>query len=363
MPLKIKQMKSKQLSSSAASESVSDFSSELSLRSGKVPTVTKLEELASAIEQKSSESENQEEVENPEEIHSPLEFKLDLSMIIQKNGKTEEFYNIVLQNYLGKQNKPIEYLFKDENGFDDEERIRFLNWLVEITYAYQMNYSTFFIVCSILDEFQKKTQNISKDNLHLTGVSCIYLASKFNDVIPLRLDQAIDISHNRLGRTKILQRELEIFQCLDHSLNFSNGFLFLTLLLRLYLSKKKDKENDIIEIAYFTLKLCCFDYELQSKYYQSEISAGCLSYAVMLVNSNDQGIVSEHITTSLLHLLKSANVVKDKQIVIVVKHIEGLIDKYFTDIQFKGKIQKLIEYNQTQTELLKSYLQIRNIDQ
>ncbi|CAD8114516.1 unnamed protein product [Paramecium sonneborni] len=355
-------MKSKQSSSSVVSDSVSDLSSELSLRSGKVPTVTKQEELASAIEQKSSESENINEIENPEEIHSPLEFKLDLSMIIQKNGKTEEFYNLVLQSYLSKQQKPKEYLSKDDKGFDDEERIRFLNWLIEITYAYQMNYSTFFIVCSILDEYQKKTQNISRDNLHLTGVSCIYLASKFNDVIPLRLDQAIDISHNRLGRSKILKKELEIFECLDHQLNFSNGFLFLTLLLRLYLSKIKDKENDIIEIAYFTLKLCCFDYELQSKYYQSEISAGCLSYAAMLVNSNNQGRVSGHITTSLLNLLKTVNVVKDEQIVIVGEHIEALIDKYFTDIQFRGKIQKLIEYNQTQTELLKSYLEIRNYD-
>ncbi|CAD8191903.1 unnamed protein product [Paramecium pentaurelia] len=151
-------MKSKQSSFSVASESVSDFTSGVSIRSGKVLTVTKLEELASAIEQKSSESEKIKEIENPEEMISPLDFKLDLSMIIQKNVKTEEFYNLVLQNYLGKQQKPIEFLHKDDKGFDDEERIRFLNWLIEITYAYQMNCSTFFIACSILDEFQKKTQ-------------------------------------------------------------------------------------------------------------------------------------------------------------------------------------------------------------
>ncbi|CAD8091551.1 unnamed protein product [Paramecium primaurelia] len=355
-------MKSKQSSSSVASESVSDFTSGVSIRSGKVLTVTKLEELASAIEQKSSESENIKEVENPEEMLSPLDFKLDLSMIIQKNVKTEGFYNLVLQNYLGKQQKPFEFLNKDDKGFDDEERIRFLNWLIEITHAYQMNCSTFFIACSILDEFQKKTQNITRYNLHLTGISCIYLASKFNDVKPLKIDQAIDISHKRLGRSKIFKKELEIFECLDHQLNFSNGFLFLTLLLRLYLSKIKDKENDIIEIAYFTLKLCCFDYELQSKYYQSEISAGCLSYAVMLVNSNNQGRVNEHITTQLLYLLKNSNVVKDQQIVIVGEHIEGLIERYFTDIQFRGKIQKLIEYNLIQTDLLKFYLDNRNQD-
>ncbi|CAK70621.1 unnamed protein product (macronuclear) [Paramecium tetraurelia] len=358
----MKSKQSKQSSSIIASDSVSDFSSGVSVKSDKVAIVAQLGELACAIEQKPTESENQNEIENPEEIHSPLEFKLDLSMIIQKNGKTDEFYNLVLQSYLEKQNKPTEYLFIDPKGLDDEERIRFLNWLVEITQAYSMNYSTFFIVCSILDEYQKITLNVTKDNLHLTGVSCIYLASKFNDVIPLRLDQAIDISHNRLARTKILQRELEIFESLDHQLNFSNGFLFLTLLLRLYLSKIKDKENDIIEIAYFTLKLCCFDYKLQSIYYQSEISAGCLSFAVMLVNSNNQGKVSDDIATSLVHLLKTTNVVKSQYITDVGAHIEGLVDRYFYDNDFRGKIQKLIVYNLTQTELLKSYIEIRNND-
>ncbi|CAD8171953.1 unnamed protein product [Paramecium octaurelia] len=355
-------MKSKQSSSVDTSGSISDFSPGASIRSGQVPQLTKLEELASAIEQISQEQENSKEIENPEELFSPLEFKLDLSMIPQTTVKTEEFYNLVLQHYLEKQQKPTQFLTKDNKGYDGEERMRFLNWLIEITNSYKMNYSTFFIICSILDEFQKKTQKITRDNLYLTGLSCMYLASKFNDVIPLRIDQAIYISHDRFDRNKIFKKELEIFECLDHQLNFSNSFLFLTLLLRLYLSKVKDKGDDIIEIAYFTLKVCCFDYGLQSKYTQSLISAGCLTYALMLVNSDNQGRVKGHIITSLLHLLENSNVVKDEQILSVGEDIEGLMERYFIDTEFRGKIKNLIDYNLIQTNLVKSYLEIKNQD-
>ncbi len=64
--------------------------------------------------------------------------------------------------------------------------------------------------------------------LHLTGVTSMFIASKFEDVYPLLMKTVFNkIGHKKLPKESILTRELEILRLLDFRLSTPTPLEFL----------------------------------------------------------------------------------------------------------------------------------------
>ena len=86
-------------------------------------------------------------------------------------------------------------MFKSHK-MDEKIRTKMIDWMIEVLHAYKCDNQTLFIAASILDVFiQKSTVTLENSNMHLIGVTCIYIASKYEDVIPIRMNSI----HNKIA--------------------------------------------------------------------------------------------------------------------------------------------------------------------
>ena len=69
-----------------------------------------------------------------------------------------------------------------------------VDWMFEIFNAYECAIETFFLSVYIFDKYLCKTKlEIRNSDIHLLGITCIFLASKYEDVCPLNMEKILVI--------------------------------------------------------------------------------------------------------------------------------------------------------------------------
>lgn len=68
-------------------------------------------------------------------------------------------------------------------------RAKMVDWMVEVLSAFKCSDQTFFIAVNLMDRYfdalAKQGIILDLNELHLTGVVCMFMASKYEDVYPL----------------------------------------------------------------------------------------------------------------------------------------------------------------------------------
>ena len=78
-----------------------------------------------------------------------------------------------------------------------------VDWMFEVIMAFKMSEQTFSLSVQYMDRYLAlcKEQFMLAD-LHLLGISCMFLASKFEDITPLYLKTMVGkVSHGKVTRT------------------------------------------------------------------------------------------------------------------------------------------------------------------
>jgi hypothetical protein len=78
-----------------------------------------------------------------------------------------------------------------------------VDWLTEVMTASECSSEAFFIAIRLMDRyFKSKTEaRIQVTDLHLIGITCMWIATKFEDVIPLFLTDIVNrVAHGRISR-------------------------------------------------------------------------------------------------------------------------------------------------------------------
>lgn len=70
-------------------------------------------------------------------------------------------------------------------------RAKMVDWMVEVMTAFKCADSTFFLAISIMDRYfaalSREGTQLKLQELHVTGITCMFLASKYEDIYPLLL--------------------------------------------------------------------------------------------------------------------------------------------------------------------------------
>ena len=110
-----------------------------------------------------------------------------------------------------------------------ETRTKMVDWMVEVFYKTKSEPSTFELAVHLMDRYISRTKKMLYDNdIHLIGLTCIYIASKMMDIVPLKLN---DISNN-IGRGEfpnkdIIYKEKEISMTINYDFIDSGVYDFL----------------------------------------------------------------------------------------------------------------------------------------
>jgi hypothetical protein len=112
-------------------------------------------------------------------------------------------------------------------------RARMVDWMIEVLTNFRCDDQTFFIAVSLMDRYFKycaKPKQVG--DLHITGVTCMFLASKFEDIYPLKMKTVHEkIAHKKLDIQSIKTLELDIMKSIDYKIHSPTVLDFLKVYL------------------------------------------------------------------------------------------------------------------------------------
>ena len=277
-------------------------------------------------------------------------FLINLSLSKKSRIPTDEyremFSKIVRDDY---SNSIINSLLSDEeinenylsyHKITERMRTRMVDWMIEVLSNYHCDESAFFEAVNLMERYFKiceiKKRTLLPEELHLIGVTSMFIASKYQDIYPLRLRIIHEkIAHKKLSCEEIKNKEEEITKLLNYSIgiptmwDFINLFveeIFLieanhhhitnkTLLENYYeqSNQNNDKGLDIImnklytknmlnllnHVCIYLAKMNCHDYTLMQKK-PSLLAAGTIYVAIKICEQiNKEEYINEYFTSKL----------------------------------------------------------------
>jgi len=270
---------------------------------------------------------------------------------------TEEYRRVctilVKKDY---ENAIMKSIFEEEEAFEDclarhkiteRMRCRMVDWIIEVLTNYKCEDSTFFIAVSIMDKYFKSVEKIKilqPAELHLIGVTSMFIASKYQDIYPLRLKTVHEkIAHRKLSTQEIKAKEEEITKCLNYVIgkasqwefichfiedifyNLSNNFYISDKILAETLplnelnkgsgvsSPKAGEKNYsanminlLKHVAIYLAKMNCHDLQLMNKK-PSLLAAGTVFVAMKICEQiNKEDYVNDAFTKKLVDISKKS---------------------------------------------------------
>jgi len=188
-------------------------------------------------------------------------------------------------------------------------RSKMVDWMIEVLSSYKCCDQTFFIAVNLMDLFLEKT-NVQHEvsDLHLTGVTCMFMASKYEEIYPLRLSVVHEkIAHRKIHPDQIKKKEMEIFMTLGYKMTNSTPYEFImntlhqlnvkeTMAPRLY--------NYLKKVCVYLAKANMHDYELLSQQDYSELAASTLFVAFKIIEQLDKSFPLFEMLNKVIQILK-----------------------------------------------------------
>lgn len=99
-------------------------------------------------------------------------------------------------------------------------RARMVDWMIEVLTNFRCEDQTFFLAVNLLDRFLKgSTEQQEVADLHLMGVTSMFIASKYEDISPLKMKMVYEkIAHKKLTIEKMKEMELKILKTINYKI-------------------------------------------------------------------------------------------------------------------------------------------------
>lgn len=169
----------------------------------------------------------------------------------------DDYSNSILQSLL--EDEQVNENFLNSHKITERMRTRMVDWMIEVLSNYHCDESTYFEAINLMDRYfkecDKKHQVLQPPELHLIGVTAMFIASKYQDIYPLRLKIVKDkIAHNKLSCQEIKDKEDEITRYLDYNIGLPTMWDFINLYLEeiFYINCNKHHiKNQILLDTYY----------------------------------------------------------------------------------------------------------------
>ena len=233
-------------------------------------------------------------------------------------------------------------------------RARMIDWMIEVLTNFKCDDQTFFLAVSLLDRyFKNKTETREISDLHIIGVTTMFIASKYEDIYPLKMKMVYEkIAHKKLAIDLIKALELDILKSINYKIPAPTVLDFLRIYLQEVLCighvgktslTAEEKENLptssntpeglnhlIFKMAMYLAKMSMHDYDLSGRK-PSLVGIGALYVALKICEQLKRDtLITNGIVQKLVQVARS----EEEEIIEVSQKVLFLAQNF--DKSFPG---------------------------
>jgi len=155
-------------------------------------------------------------------------------------------------------------------------RCTLVDWMVEVHRKFKLKQETLFLAVNILDRFLS-ARGVSKDKLQLVGATCIFVASKWEDMWPPLCKDLIYVASRAFTKADIVKMEMTILNAIKFDIGVPTTFAFTQRF-----AKAAGGDQQMTHLVSFLSEVCMHDYDLL-QFTPSMISAACTLLAQKMI--------------------------------------------------------------------------------
>ena len=109
-----------------------------------------------------------------------------------------------------------------------------IDWMIEVLTNFKCDDQTYFLAVSLLDRYLKGKQETREiSDLHIMGVTTMFVASKYEDIYPLKMKMVYEkIAHKKLPVERIKALEMDILKSIKYRIPAPTSLDFLKVYLK-----------------------------------------------------------------------------------------------------------------------------------
>ncbi|KAI3953003.1 hypothetical protein MKX01_028695 [Papaver californicum] len=151
-----------------------------------------------------------------------------------------------------------------ESSIRITERMRMIlvDWLIDVHKSFQLMPETLYLTIHIVDRYLATSLVVRKKELQLIGITAMLIASKYEEIAAVEVDELVDISDRIYNREQILAMEKSILGKLGWALTVPTTYHFLVRFIKASsVAADKEMENMVFFLAELGLMryaiICC----------------------------------------------------------------------------------------------------------
>lgn len=171
----------------------------------------------------------------------------------------EEFEDIGHHLHFLEQQRALPITFLDNSVVSARMRQILVDWMMMVHERFGLEHETFHLGVTLLDRCFYVMKNIKKGDLQLLAATCMFLASKYEEVSIPHIGDFVYMADNSFTAKDMFRIESKIFAACHFNVNFPLAVTFLRR-YRYYLDNSKTAHfysKMIMDLAHFDAILCC----------------------------------------------------------------------------------------------------------
>tara|TARA_B100000214_G_scaffold370174_2_gene344403 strand:+ start:4055 stop:4717 length:663 start_codon:yes stop_codon:yes gene_type:complete len=190
------------------------------------------------------------------------------------------------EKILSLEKKPIEH------SMNDNKRKVLVDWMFEVSTSWSLFDDTIHYAVSYMDRYVSTKGKERTSKLQLLGVTCLWIASKFNEIYPPELDDFADVTDNTYTKKEIILKEADVLMTLNFELAKPTTKTFL-------MDYSDDEVCYQVDLSLMQQQKCLPSTEANNilkkrkRIEETEYTAVNKKYAKLIQKNKEKSIVSE----------------------------------------------------------------------
>ena len=155
-----------------------------------------------------------------------------------------------------------------------------VDWLIEVHARFRLAAETLFLAVNIIDRFLSM-KVVQLDRLQLVGVTALFIASKYEDVINPDVAHLRHVADDGFSEEEILSAERYVLGALNYDLSYPNPMNFLRRI-----SKADDYDIQTRTIGKYLMEISLLDHRFM-QYTPSHIAAAAMYLSRMILERGE----------------------------------------------------------------------------
>lgn len=166
--------------------------------------------------------------------------------------------------------------WQNQRDINAQMRAILIDWLVEVAEEYRLVPETLHLAVNYIDRFLSYVP-VARSKLQLVGVTCMLIASKYEEIHPPAVDEFVYISDNTYKREEIMSMEAIILNRLNFELSIATSKGFLNRFMKAAKAGECDATTEAL--CQYLCELTLQEYSFL-KYRPSQIAAAAFRLAL-----------------------------------------------------------------------------------